>query len=1000
MSITTDFWTIAPTSSNGELESEFPNGAPGTITWEPIQNYPNESAAFSVNILTTFLTPSSGPTLVLNGTLPAGWTFNGTTLAYNGSGVGGPNSISFTASQGGVSVTSNSFSVQGIGTQSTGTAIAAHFGHYVALDQNASLSENIAHINDDLAGTKNLIGVVLFDFWANAEFGTTISSPAAAGIYQAGTQGDASTARGIYAIQLLLAACKAATSSSAPNGLMLHWGVEAKAFGTWSANGGSYGAMPQYFDVTRDSTGSAPLYLEASQTQAQEPGSLLCCPKNYDSVITNRWDQMMKAYGAAFNGDPNFEMVHNADETSNGLYGSDAQYDAQIQQMCGVNPTGGATLALNWGNSMATYFPNKGRRFTTNFMGGTTNTTNQFQTLFNNSIQYAVAMGGPDSSTNLSTPNDLQVFNGNLGGTSYVNNLPFLAETQSVRGYDTSTNTPTIATLYAFYMTSAGSLANGGQCMPNYWVWHPYDGVPYTLAQILTLIEGNNPLNTTAPSSYKTTGGGGGTGTFKYFVGPTGSDTNSGTSATSPWSLGSLLNPAAFTLTSQQAANQAKLASNSVGFNPGTYACVNFLPGGVYWNNSNAFSTPAFLVPGGSAGAPTIFQSTTARSAILDAGATASTNPQGQPLLGNIGSGCQYITVDGFEIKNIYNRGISLGVTTGAFGTQPTQLALGLVVQNCYVHAMTNNIAAANATAITIYSANGAIVQNNYITDLSDTQGRADAIEFWTSINSIAQYNTVIATGQGMYAGIVNKNQWNWNNIIRYNYVDLTLAAPLSEGAIVMDSNGTSATIDQCYNNIIISDYPIGSYLIATGNFPASVNQQAWFGNTIVGVPLPGGGTGFTTVGFFRLGATGTIQWYNNIVKRSVTGYRGDVCVSASALSLANYNCYPASPELCLVANGTQNSPSSTSTSLAAWDAALPSTTAGKDQQSVLTNTPGFSNNGSLAQLYQIAPGTACSGTGHVGGISTGAAIDMGAWGGNDLNTGKPIAQLGCNFTP
>src|ERR1700722_2288406 len=164
-------------------------------------------------------------------------------------------------------------------------------------------------------------------------------------------------------------------------------------------------------------------------------------------------------------------------------------------------------------------------------------------------------------------------------------------------------------------------------------------------------------------------------GTYDYYISPTGSDSNAGTSS-SPWSLTAINT------------KRGVYAGKSVGVLPGTYSCLG-LVGGSY---TGGFDTPAFNIAGGSAGSPTVIQSTTPRGAILDAGATSGNNPNGQPLIGTIGptAGSGYITLDGFEIKNGYNRLVSFGQETGApfSGTR----LLGVVVQNCYVHDITNGI--------------------------------------------------------------------------------------------------------------------------------------------------------------------------------------------------------------------------------------------------------------------------------------------------------------------
>jgi hypothetical protein len=74
-----------------------------------------KNGAFSVNVFTYFVLPSSGWTLTLNGSLPTGWAFASPTLSHSGAVVAGPNPISFTAKfSNGLAYTSNTFTVQGI----------------------------------------------------------------------------------------------------------------------------------------------------------------------------------------------------------------------------------------------------------------------------------------------------------------------------------------------------------------------------------------------------------------------------------------------------------------------------------------------------------------------------------------------------------------------------------------------------------------------------------------------------------------------------------------------------------------------------------------------------------------------------------------------------------------------------------------------------------------------------------------------------------------------
>jgi hypothetical protein len=120
VTLPTNFWTIVP-AANGIEYSGYPAGNPPQPVWTAIPNYLAQTTALSVNIKTTYLTPTVGATVVVNGSLPSGWTFDGTTLAYDGTTVGGPNTITFTATYSGLSATSNSVQLQGVGVPSTDT---------------------------------------------------------------------------------------------------------------------------------------------------------------------------------------------------------------------------------------------------------------------------------------------------------------------------------------------------------------------------------------------------------------------------------------------------------------------------------------------------------------------------------------------------------------------------------------------------------------------------------------------------------------------------------------------------------------------------------------------------------------------------------------------------------------------------------------------------------------------------------------------------------------
>ena len=488
---------------------------------------------------------------------------------------------------------------------------------------------------------------------------------------------------------------------------------------------------------------------------------------------------------------------------------------------------------------------------------------------------------------------------------------------------------------------------------------------------------------------------------FDFFISPSGSNANDGLTPATAWSLTAINT------------KRGTYAGKRVGLLPGTYNCLSLI-GGSYTGD---FATPAFMIQGGSQGSPTVICAAQAsglpfppdssgfmapgfttgvwKGPILDAGATSGNNTQGQPLIGSITAGgvlgAGYVTIDGLEIKNTYGRPLSIGADTGVpfAGTR----TLGIVVQNCYIHDLTNNIGGANPTGITIYASDGAIVQNNRITRMFDNFSRASGIETWTSINTITQYNTVISASSQQIAGIQHKNTNQSTNVLRYNYVDMTLTGGLGSGAygIGHDSDGDVTTYVAGYGNIVICDEVVLDANIGSGGYPSTAYLQYWYGNTFVGVPNS------SVVMFRRFGGPNTIAVYNNIIKRGTVGGKGDVDTSVSALNKIDYNCYPATPVLCLTADGTFGNPASTTSSLATWATQVPAACIGKDAHSILGD-PLFVGSGTEAQAYKLQGGSPCKNAGRIGGVSTGLACDMGAWGCIDLNTNATVTQIGSSF--
>lgn len=661
-----------------------------------------------------------------------------------------------------------------------------------------------------------------------------------------------------------------------------------------------------------------------------------------------------------FDTHPLIEAIIDWDESALSMTGasappadySAASYKAQIEAF-------NASLAVNW--------PHTNGLSCLNYTGPSQNPTDVLD-MVTAAFNARAAFSGPDvffPSTNYTWAQQAligMVWNGTTfvpGGTDLRGKMPVMLQVQQP---DYSRATPAnIYTSCAFFGASH-----------IFWTYQPA-GQPVTwLNDILPVINAHASLPSACPTAYAGACFAGPNTTFDYYIGPAGSDANPGTQA-SPWALTALNT------------KRALYAGKKVGVLPGTYNCIS-LVGGIY---ANTFSTPAFSIAGGTASAQTVIQSTVARGAILDAGANSTNNAAGQPLIGTLGNGngggtagLGYITIDGFTLINCFNRTISIGAITGAPFTGTTRLK-NVIVQHNYCNGLTNNLPAANTTAITLYACDGAHVWDNRIGNISDTTARGTAIEIWTSINCITEFNTTVAGTGGQTGGFFHKNSSQANNTIRYNFADLTGAGTNSSGCVGMDSDGDGTTTSSIYGNIFVGDQPVNPAVIVTGGYPNSLCKQLWFNNTFSGIP------GCSVAAFERFGAPGTITFYNNIVARSTVGGRGDMDTSVSALALADYNCYPSIPSLGLSADGTNNYPTSLVNNLPARTAALPAGCIGKETHSK-ASPPLFQGTGVEPLRFQLQSASVCKGSGSTTGQVGGAAVDMGAYG--------IATQVGCSF--
>ena len=330
---------------------------------------------------------------------------------------------------------------------------------------------------------------------------------------------------------------------------------------------------------------------------------------------------------------------------------------------------------------------------------------------------------------------------------------------------------------------------------------------------------------------------------FDYYISTTGNDSNPGT-LSQPWALTSLKLP---TYSGNgpfaYSANQTKMVGKRVGVIAGTYNVMTIF--GIASYPGTQVMPPLVFVPGGTATNQTYLASCDASGnyapvgnasgnwAILNMQGTAANNAAGQSAFGSYGPQSGYMTIDGMEVTNGYYHLISAGYATGGYSYITTRVS-GVVIQNNYCHGVTNQIGGENATCITMYTCHGAIIQNNYVTDITDNSNRATSIEFWNSDNCIIQYNTMIGSAS-QAGGFFIKNQGLYQNTVRYNYINMSASGTgANSGGICADLNGTSANTTSFYNNIVVSNVPVFDNAIpGIDGFPNTVESQLWYNNTL-----------------------------------------------------------------------------------------------------------------------------------------------------------------------
>jgi hypothetical protein len=439
-------------------------------------------------------------------------------------------------------------------------------------------------------------------------------------------------------------------------------------------------------------------------------------------------------------------------------------------------------------------------------------------------------------------------------------------------------------------------------------------------------------------------------GGFDFYISPSGSDSSPGTFE-QPWAITALNT------------RRPDYAGKRVGLLDGTYYVVTV---GV---TDKSGSQVALAVNGGpSPASPTVVAAVNARQAIL----TPADPYKGAPIIGqgylqmpNKGN----VILDGLYITRASGSGIFFfpvivpNVQEG--GTT------GIVIRNCEIHDLGGN-EANNPAGIKLRNCTGTLVSNNKIHSVQMAPGHnAAGILSFNCRSNIYEYNTIFDCNSGIY----DKNPHTGNHTYRYNHIEIAGAYPAN--ALTDCSGGDAGDLVTVHNNVLIAPN------LWDGADPAMPSKQSllFYNNTCISK-----GRIFYPAGGALSSPPAMVTLYNNII------YSSGVTVCAGSIALCDYNIYRAGGLVVGLTQVAAPRGPGTAYTLSEWQK-----TSGQDAHSVVSNAAPSALFGSTRSLepgtYQLQASSAGRNLGRAGGVSSGAATDVGAWGGG-------TTRVGCDFGP
>jgi hypothetical protein len=315
-----------------------------------------------------------------------------------------------------------------------------------------------------------------------------------------------------------------------------------------------------------------------------------------------------------------------------------------------------------------------------------------------------------------------------------------------------------------------------------------------------------------------------------------------------------------------------------------------------------------------------------------------------------------YIVIDGFTIVNPGDKGI---VVSGD-GTR----VKGVLIQN-------NTVSGAwrsdqdNTDGIRIEDASGTVVRNNRIHNIQNGAGTHNAagIKLYQADHTLVENNEIY----NVVAGIYDKQQGE-SNTYRRNLIHDCRHVGIEIG---WSGTGPDARDNQIYENII---YKCAVGAAVAGQSGGLVYNTSIYNNVIAdytdsGLYLPG----------LNMSYPSNTRFWNNIFHRTAASNRGDFFTydDPPSIGLSNYNLFATTPRILIGVYSTNK----TYTTLTSWQTAY-----GWDKNS-LVMSPLFLD--AANRDYRLAVSSPALGAGRVGGVSTGATVNLGAY-----PTGKEVIGI------